>query len=138
MSNEISSLLSEFAANEGASKADLQAVGEQFADLPSAYLEFMQERDGGEGFIGENYCILWRLAELRQLNLEYEVDKYAPGLTLFGSSGGGEGFGFDSQAPGAVVVVPFVGMERSAVRKIAASFPDFINALAVKEPDELF
>ena len=58
--------------------------------LPGDYLEFLRQHNGGEGFVGDNYIIFWRAEELADFNREYEVDKYAPGILLFGSDGGGE------------------------------------------------
>jgi len=72
--------------------------------LPSDYLDFLRQYDGGEGFIGDNYIVLWKAEELADFNREYGVEKYAPGVLLFGSDGGGEGYGFDtSSAPKTVV-----------------------------------
>ena len=59
-------------------------------DLPSDYLRFLRNHNGGEGFIGDNYLVLWKAEELADFNREYEVEKYAPGIFLFGSDGGGE------------------------------------------------
>ena len=67
--------------------------------LPEDYAQFLQQADGGEGFIGNTYAIIWRIGELLQLNSAYQVGEYAPGLFLFGSDGGGEAFGFDTRTP---------------------------------------
>lgn len=59
--------------------------------LPEEYAEFLKIGEGGEGFIGkESYIILWKLEEIVELNDVYNVAEYAPGLLLFGSSGGGK------------------------------------------------
>jgi hypothetical protein len=45
---------------------------------------------------------------------------------MFGSDGGGEGYGFDTQSPGMVIVrIPFIGMDRRYAVPIAKSFSDF-------------
>lgn len=99
--------------------------------LPADYAAFLRLHDGGEGFIGENYLILWRVAELAPFNLEYEVYKYAPGLFLFGSSGGGEAYGFDLRDPSLPIVrVPFIGMELKYAIFVARNFTDFVTNLA--------
>jgi hypothetical protein len=54
--------------------------------------------NGGEGFIGENYLRAWPVEDLIQSNKDYRVDEAAPGLFLFGSSGGGEAFAFDTRS----------------------------------------
>jgi len=74
--------------------ADLSArVG---VALPESYLEFLRAHNGGEGFIGDNYIVFWEAEEVIDFNREYEVESYAPGIFLFASDGGGEGFGFDT------------------------------------------
>src|SRR4051812_43533828 len=81
--------------------------------LPSDYLDFLRQHNGGEGFIGDNYVIFWKAEELVRFNHEYEVEKYAPGILLFGSSGGGEGYGFDTDSGAMpIVCIPFIGMAR--------------------------
>lgn len=98
--------------------------------LPKEYRDFLQKNDGGEGFISDNYVILWKAEELIEFNREYEVEKYAPGLFLFGSDGGGEGYGFDMREQAApVVMVPFIGMSLRYARPIAQGFADFLRKL---------
>lgn len=111
-------------------------VGELSAALgvtiPSDYLDFLQQHDGGEGFIGDNYIVLWKAEELADFNREYEVEKYAPGILLFGSDGGGEGYGFDTETAAMPIVrVPFIGMERRYATPVAQDFPDLFAKLAV-------
>ena len=100
-------------------------------NLPADYLEFLRQHDGGEGFIGDNYIILWKAEELADFNREYEVEKYAPGILLFGADGGGEGYGFDTQSEGMPIVrVPFIGMERRYATPVVARFTDLFAKLA--------
>ena len=111
-------------------------VGELSAALgvtiPRDYLDFLQQHDGGEGFIGDNYIVLWKAEELADFNREYEVEKYAPGILLFGSDGGGEGYGFDTETAAMPIVrVPFIGMERRYATPFAKDFPDLFAKLAV-------
>jgi hypothetical protein len=63
--------------------------------LPDDYAGFLQRANGGEGFIGNAYVIFWPVEELLEMNRVYHVAEYAPGLFIFGSDGGGEGFAFD-------------------------------------------
>lgn len=102
------------------------------AVLPADYLSFLRQHNGGEGFIGDNYIVFWRAEELADFNREYEVEKYAPGIFLFGSDGGGEGYGFDTEAAAMPIVrVPFIGMERRYATPVAKNFPDLFAQLAV-------
>jgi hypothetical protein len=89
----------------------------------------MSRHNGGEGFLPETYLMLFRTEELIRLNREYEVKTYLPGFFLFGSNGGGEGFGFnlpDWRMP--VGKVPFVGMERSYIQQISPTFNGLFEA----------
>lgn len=98
--------------------------------LPADYVHFLQRHDGGEGFVGENYLILWKAEELIRFNREYEVEQYAPGIFLFGSNGGGEGYGFDIKDPAMPVVrVPFIGMDRRHAKPVASDFTDLFSRL---------
>ena len=99
--------------------------------LPGQYRAFMMKHDGGEGFIGKQYLILWRTCEIVEFNIEYEVSIYAPGLLLFGSSGGGEAFAFDLRDASLVIVmVPFIGMCLNDAIPLAKSFDEFISRIA--------
>lgn len=100
--------------------------------LPQDYICFLKEHNGGEGFIGNNYIILWRAEELADFNREYEVEQYAPGILLFASSGGGEGYGFDTlSAAMPIVRIPFIGMAREYAEPVAENFPVFFEKLAI-------
>ena len=105
------------------------------AKLPHQYIEFLKVRNGGEGFVGSNsYVMLWRAEELASLNQAYQVQKYAPGLLLFGSDGGGEAFGFDTRTSDwEIVQVPFVGMAWELAEPVAKSFEEFLAHLAEAE-----
>jgi hypothetical protein len=100
--------------------------------LPSDYLDFLRQHNGGEGFIGGNYIIFWKAEELAEFNRGYEVEKYAPDILLFGSNGGGEGYGFDIQSAAMPIVrIPFIGMERRYAIPVAKDFPDLFAKLAI-------
>jgi len=100
--------------------------------FPSDYKTFIAGRDGGEGFIGNQYLILWRAGELIEFNLDYEVEKYVPGLIFFGSNGGGEAFAFDARPEGnmGIRMVPFIGMSLNDAKFVAGTFNEFLTRLA--------
>ena len=100
-------------------------------ELPKDYTDFLKQHNGGEGFINDSYMIFFKAEELVDFNREYEVEKYAPGILLFGSNGGGEGYGFDTQDPDmSIVRVPFVGMNRKLALKTARNIADLFSRLA--------
>lgn len=99
--------------------------------LPGDYLAFLRQHNGGEGFIGDNYIVFWKAEELADFNREYEIEIYAPGLFLFGSDGGGEGYGFDTQSRAMPIVrIPFIGMERQHATPVAKDIADLFAKLA--------
>jgi hypothetical protein len=99
--------------------------------LPEDYAAFLMRSDGGEGFIGGFYLILWSTGELLKLNRAFHVDEFAPGLFLFGSDGGGEGLAFDRRSDAQPVVsVPFVGMELELANVMGKSFTEFLENLS--------
>jgi hypothetical protein len=77
--------------------------------------------------------MLWKAEELEPLNAGYEVARFAPGLFLFGSDGGGEAYAFDTQAsPWTVIQVPFVGMgDPQLAKPLGRSFTEFMNSLSL-------
>jgi hypothetical protein len=126
-------LLRQFQKNRPASPVSVDAFEhESSVRLPVEYREFLLLANGGKGFIGsDSYAMLWRVEELLRFNKEYQVDEYAPGLLLFGSSGGGEAFAFDVRKKEVqpVVSVPFVGMDLSEALPLADTFDGFLEHL---------
>ena len=125
-------LLRDFNPGPPASIQDVRHCEESAGvTFPKDFVEFLQLCNGGEGFVGSAYLILWRVEELSEMNRAYQVAKYAPGLFMFGSDGGGEAFAFDINATNTPIVsVPFVGMDRASAVLLAESFNDFLTQLA--------
>lgn len=121
----------EFTCNPGAPESSIEQLQRLYAALPGDYIEWLRQTNGGEGFAGENYLILWRAEELEDFNREYEVGEYAPGLILIGSTGGGEAYAFDTRETGwPVVRVPFIGMSLKYAIRVGGTFSDFLASLA--------
>jgi hypothetical protein len=124
-------LLKKFNHNPPATASAIdQFEAETGIGLPDAFRTFLMLSNGGEGFIGadDNYIILWPVNELVDMNKAYEVQKYAPGLFLIGSSGGGEAFAFDLRSEAKPVVsVPFVGMDESEILQLGKDFTTFLK-----------
>jgi hypothetical protein len=98
--------------------------------LPGDYVDFLKVGNGGEGFIGGSYLILWKLEEIPQLNIAYEANEYAHGLILIGSDAAGEAYAFDTTvSPWPVVRIPFVGMDREFIVVLAQNFVSFLEFL---------
>lgn len=124
--------LADFTSNPPADGNHLAEAETHFGcSLPIQYRRFLSDQDGGEGFVGGQYLILWRASELMEFNREYEAEKYAPGFLLFGSNGGGEAFAFDTRNNSMrIVMVPFVGMSLKDAAPVADSFENFLSKLA--------
>ena len=133
MATSLVEMLEKFDTNGPPSAEAFEEVERYFGfQLPSDYKGFMSARDGGEGFIGGQYLILWRAGELIEFNRDYQVEEYAPGLLFFGSNGGGEAFAFDAR-PGEnmrIRIVPFVGMNLRDATLVADTFDNFLARLS--------
>jgi len=128
MNRSIDELLTDFTGNDGVSEDVLTNVeGDLGRSLPSDYKSFLRKINEGEGFVGPEYLILWKAEELLSFNEEYEVDKYASGLLLFASNGGGEGFAFDESLK--VVQVPFIGMSLADATNVADDFTHLLERM---------
>ncbi|MCP4177198.1 MAG: hypothetical protein GY756_05470 [bacterium] len=76
---EYKNLLKKFNSNAGISKAKLSTIGLP-SEVPEEYLNFLEFCNGGEGFIGEEYLILYKAEEIQQKNLDYAVSDIIPGI----------------------------------------------------------
>jgi len=122
----------DFSGRDPASSTELKQVEEVLQrKLPLDFREFLSQTNGGEGFIGDNYLIVWGTAELAEMNHSYEAAEMIPGMLIFGSSGGGEAYCFDYRSQAVQVVrVPFIGMCLEDAKLMAANFRDFLGNLS--------
>ena len=82
---------------EGATQERIaQAEEEMDCKLPRDVKDFLRERDGGEGTIGprKRPIELWSIERIRNECEAQEVTRAVPGLVLFASDGGSEGYGW--------------------------------------------
>jgi hypothetical protein len=97
--------------------------------LPADYVQFLRQMNGGEGFVGKSFFRAWPVEDLIEANSDLFVDEGAPGLFVFGSSGGGEAFAFDTRtSPPPIVAVPFIVSLEDAI-VIAPDFSSFLQHL---------
>jgi hypothetical protein len=131
MISPVRKFMTDFAALPPASAEALRAAERSIGKiLPEDYKRFLLEHDGGDGFIGTDYFIFWKAEELSKFNDGYEVSKYAPGLLMFGSNGGGDGFAFDTRtSPYRVMQVPFIGMSVADKFCVAESFNELLERM---------
>jgi hypothetical protein len=130
-------LLKKFEINGQTTTTDIENTEKDLnTQLPEDYKSFMVKTNGGEGFIGDQYLVLWKIEELATLNKESEVQNYAPTLTLFGTNGGGEALGFDTNQEGEkkIKIVPLIGMSPKTALPVADTFENFLENLAKHSP----
>lgn len=133
MSGRVSELTQKMELNASSSREALihlqSAIG---LDLPVDYTEFMLRSNGREGSIGHNgYLVLWKTDNILPWNDWYGVSEFAHGLILFGSDGGDTVYAFDTRfKEPQIVEVPFIGMDLSEVKRIGASFVEFLEYLS--------
>lgn len=78
-------------APEGADPKLLDQLG-----LPSDLRAFLAKNNGGRGTIGarKRPLLLWSAEQIESEADEQEVTRSTPGLLLFGTDGGAEGYGY--------------------------------------------
>jgi hypothetical protein len=107
----------------------LQTENKLGVKFPIGYIEFMLFSNGCEGTIGESYISIWPIEEIIDANENLEVEKYTPGLVLFGSDGGGEAFAFDMRGDSIkYIMVPYM-LEFDAIIEQGNTIFDFFNRL---------
>jgi hypothetical protein len=126
------SLLARFDRNVNASKEVLDRMEREIGlRLPDDYRAFMERSNGGEGFLGKQYLILWRAEQIVPFNHDYQVNEYAPGILLFASSGGGEAFAFDTRSTQLPIVqVPFIGLDLQHAKEVAKTFTELLQKMS--------
>jgi hypothetical protein len=131
-------LFARFNGNPPASLESLgRCLGALDVPLPADYVQFLLQMDGGEGFIGDHFVMLWSVERFVEMNTGTYFAEVARGLVVFGSDGGGEAFGFDTRsATPSVVMIPYGGMEWDVAIMLAPDFNSFLQHLC--RMDDLF
>jgi len=98
MSPSLGALLADMRlAPQGAGEDRIAAAEEEMdCKLPLDVKELLRELDGGEGTLGprKRPLQLWPLERIRAECEAQEVTRAVPGLVLFASDGGSEGYGW--------------------------------------------
>ena len=100
-------------------------------NFPAQYRDFMLRSNGAEGNIGEkSYLVIQPIEEIKQLNEEYAVNEFTPGLIYFGSDGGETAYAFDKRSDDILIVeFPFESIDISDVKLCAYTFDEFLQGL---------
>jgi hypothetical protein len=86
---------------------------------PAEYPELLSYMDGGEGLVGDNYVRIFPQADALWLNEQSPFREFRDGIFVFGSTGGGEAYGFDQKDGNRIVEVPFIPFIRDHARPVA-------------------
>jgi hypothetical protein len=97
--------------------------------LPTSYLNFLRQSNGGEGelSIAPGWLQLWPAEEVISANEEYHVPEFISGYFAFGGSGGGELIVFrvvEDQAQ-EIYMIPCISMGAKEALLMAESFDEF-------------
>ena len=109
----------------------LEVENEMGIKFPMFYKSFMQNHNGAEGEVGKNsYLAIWTIDEIAELNRDYGVNDFTPGLVYFGSDGGRMAFAFDMRNEKInIVEFPTDSIHIEDAIYISDSFEGFIKAL---------
>lgn len=99
--------------------------------FPQDYKEFILNHNGAEGELGENsYISIWAVEEIYDLNTEYDVNEFTPGLIYFGSDGSDTIYAFDTrESTEKIVEFPAESIHIEDAEFISDSFGGFIKEL---------
>ena len=95
--------------------------------LPDGFIEFYRGANGADISSAELYTVLWPLTDLFQLNIDYDVDEYAPGFFIFGSDGGDTAFTIE-KVTGKIFEMPFIGMSPEEAVFLSDNFDEFLQS----------
>jgi hypothetical protein len=105
----------------------LKALAEESAvRLPSDYLEFMSQTNGGDGDFGSRWVEFWPVSEIVEVAAgENPYD----GVLLFAGDGANTIYGFDAHANGEIVEGDWIGLRQDQLIRHGISFTRFLEAL---------
>jgi SMI1/KNR4 family protein SUKH-1 len=119
---------------EGAGEERIEQVEERMdCKLPRDVKAFLSERDGGDGTIGmrKRPIEIWSLERIAAECEAQEVTRAVPGLVLFGSDGGSEGYGWLPRLErGRYGRISLLAAGAHEFESLADSFEELLLALA--------
>jgi hypothetical protein len=133
VNDRVDELLSQCKRLPGASPATITRVAEELGvPLPEDYTRVIAASNGVEGFVGENYLMVYPIEELPIYNAEGIYDAFASGVIVFGSNGGGEAFAVVTSAnPPLYIAAPMGAWHKEDVISLGRSFEEFLMSVSV-------
>jgi hypothetical protein len=110
-----------------------RAESEMDCKLPDDVKALLREHDGGRGTLGprKRPFELWSIQRIADECEAQEVTRAVPGLVLFGSDGGSEGYGWLPNAPGKKYgTIPFLAAGPHEFEGLGDSFGALVRSLA--------
>lgn len=106
-------------------------------DLPSSYIEFLRKHNGADGDlpIQPYYFQLWKISEVSDNNLGYEVQNFLPDYFGIGGNGGGELLVLNLK-DAKIYAIPLIPMDEKDALLFAESFDKFENLIGLIEEAE--
>jgi hypothetical protein len=102
--------------------------------LPNQYINFMMQSNGAEGSIGNSYLVIWPIENIEQLNVDYAVNEFTPGLVYFGSDGAGMAYAFDNREENTTIVeFPFESIHIEDAKLRGKTFLEFLQHINSQE-----
>lgn len=131
MTEELARLLADVRlVSKGATKEQIaRAEAEMDCKLPEDVKALLREHDGGRGTLGHKQPFeLWSIERIAEECEAQEVTRAVPGLVLFGSDGGSEGYGWLAGRHGRI---PFLAAGPHEFEGLGSSLLELLRALAV-------
>ena len=119
-------------ADHGASDAQIATLKAICPiDLPESYLALLSESDGAEAGLSVDplWLVIYDADEVIEIATSGAFTEHVPGTFLFGGTGGGEAFAFETVAEraGHIVSVDLGDPDRGPrIRPVAASFDELL------------
>ena len=99
--------------------------------LPGDLREFLAAHDGGRGKVGKRPLVLWTAEQIAAEAEDQEVSRAVPGLLLFGTDGGAEGYGHLSRLQrGRYGRISLLAAGAHEFESLGDSFEDLLKAIA--------
>lgn len=113
-------------APQGAKAEDLDALA-----LPKDLRTFLEQHNGGLGMLGNRPLDLWSAAQIAKEAQSQDVSLAIPGLLLFGTDGGAEGYGHLARlSKNNYGRISLLAAGVHEFEGIANTFDDFLKALS--------
>ncbi|HBK70988.1 MAG TPA: hypothetical protein DDZ39_04905 [Flavobacteriaceae bacterium] len=98
--------------------------------LPKDFIIFYKMSNGGIINSEEKYINLWKLTEMKQLNIGYCTDEFFPNFFIFASNGGGTAY-FIKKNTSLIYEAEFIDSVND-LKLICKTFTEFIEEFPLK------